>query len=259
MDGWRPLRNGDQVFPSRRLMAIIDTSQMIVQADVGEIDIGHVRAGQPARVFPRAAPGLALRARVKSVSEVATSPPVWRSSRLPGKKVFRVVLTVLDARPELLRPEMTADFELIEATYPRSVLVPIEAVFPGPGVRGQAGTHAVGDGVRGERDASGAGLAGADGKGHSVRRAKTARVAEGSGEGVVYVLRDGRYWPRKVKLGTRNDNDFQVLKGLRKGETIAIEPPPASLIGPPPQRTSGQKLGGLPGALSSLLSWRPGA
>src|SRR6266542_6050397 len=104
--GQRPLRAGDQVYPSRGLMEIIDTARMIVQADVGEIDIGHVRKGQQARVFPRAAPGTALRARVMSVSEVAQTPPFWRANRTPGKKVFRVMLQVLDARPKLLRPEM---------------------------------------------------------------------------------------------------------------------------------------------------------
>src|SRR5207249_1477866 len=63
----RPLRAGDQVNPMRRMMDIIDTTRMIVEADVGEIDIGHVRVGQAARVFPRAAPGTTLRAKVKSV------------------------------------------------------------------------------------------------------------------------------------------------------------------------------------------------
>ena len=45
----RPLRAGDQVYPSRRLMEIIDTARMIVEADVGEIDIGHHAFGEKTR------------------------------------------------------------------------------------------------------------------------------------------------------------------------------------------------------------------
>ncbi len=134
----RPLRAGDQIYPMRRLMNIIDTSRMIVEAEVGEIDIGHVHPGQAARVFPRAAPGTTLRATVKNVSEIAQAPQTWRTNQLPGKKVFRVVLSVLDSRPRLLRPGMMVDFELVEETLANGVRVPIQAVFSrrGLGVRG---------------------------------------------------------------------------------------------------------------------------
>ena len=37
--------------------------RMIVEAQIGEIDIGHVRTGQTARVYPRAAPGRCCAAR----------------------------------------------------------------------------------------------------------------------------------------------------------------------------------------------------
>jgi HlyD family secretion protein len=202
--GQRPLRAGDQVYPSRGLMEIIDTAHMIVQADVGEIDIGHVRKGQPARVFPRAAPGTALRARVKSVSEVAQTPPMWRANRTPGKKVFRVILEVLDARPKLLRPEMTADFELVEEEIAQGVRVPIQSVFP----RGS--------------------------------------------DRIVYLRKGDRYWPRKVTVGKRNDNDVLITQGLKAGDVLAEHEPPASLIGPATQQ---QRRPARAGGLMSLLPW----
>ena len=237
----RPLRGGDQVFPSRRLMDIIDTSRMLVEADVGEIDIGHVRAGQAARVFPRAAPGLALRARVKSVSEIAQAPEVWRTSRLPGKKVFRVVLTVLDGRPQLLRPGMTADFELVEEAIAGAVRVPIEVVFPDQVFR-SSGAQV----FRSTKSKSGPPQL------HPEHL--NSRTPEHPNTGVVYVRKDGRYWPKAVVLGKRNDNDVQVLKGLKAGEVLAAEKPPASLIGAASHQERQPKLSGL----LSLLPWGMG-
>jgi HlyD family secretion protein len=246
----RPLRAGDQVYPARRLMEIIDTARMIVEADVGEIDIGHVRVGQAARVFPRAEPGTALRAQVKSVSEVAQSPPMWRSNRLPGKKSFRVVLTVLDARPELLRPGMTADFEVVEEAVAQGVRVPIQAVFP----RGE-GKQQVVDGSKPKTVW----------KGH--HSSGTSPRASGASEGVVYVRKDGWYWPRNVTLGKRNDNDVLVLVGLKPGQVLAEERPPASLLGSAQPKGAGRPSPGAPrhgrrsadtrpGGLLSLLPWR---
>jgi HlyD family secretion protein len=206
----RPLRAGDQVYPSRALMEIIDTARMLVEAEVGEIDIGRIRKGQKGRIYPLAAPGTVLRARVKSVSEVAQTPPMWRGNRTPGKKVFRVLLEVLDARPRLLRPGMTADFELVEEEIARGVRVPIQAVFP-------------------------------------------RRIPGGAGwEKVVYLRKDGRYLPRAVTLGKRNDNDVLVTKGVKVGDVLAEHLPPASLIGSAKKTAQRPRSGGL---LSLFPSW----
>jgi len=240
----RPLRAGDQAYPMRRLMDIIDTSRMIVEASVGEIDIGHVRVGQAARVFPRAAPGTTLRAKVKSVSEVAQAPPVWRSNRLPGKKVFRVILALLDSRPRLLRPGMTADFELVEDTVANGVRVPIQAVFPVQAFR--PGTREAGDGVQ----AFGPGKV----KGRPAfvdPEHPNARTPERLNTGIVYVRKDGRFWPRSVSLGKRNDNDVVVTRGLKPGEWLAEEMPPASLVGPAVRKQEPNRAGGL----LTILEW----
>jgi multidrug efflux pump subunit AcrA (membrane-fusion protein) len=215
----RPLRAGDQVYPMKRLMDIIDTSRMIVEAQIGEIDIGHVRTGQTARVYPRAAPGTMLRGVVKSVSEVASAPPVWRSSRMPGKKVFNVILSVLDSRPKLLRPGMTVDFELVEDTVKGGVRVPIQAVFHDQ-VSRSSGVQVFRTGKdKGE-------------SGHAASKHLNTRTPEHLNAGIVYVRKDGRFWPRTVALGKRNDNDVLVTQGLKPGDVLAEELPPATLIGP---------------------------
>ena len=73
-------------------MEIIDTGKMIVQADVGEIDIGHVRKGQSARIFPQAAPGTVLRGRVNSYFQKQLA----QESVLPllGERRLRNLVTV---------------------------------------------------------------------------------------------------------------------------------------------------------------------
>jgi multidrug efflux pump subunit AcrA (membrane-fusion protein) len=238
----RPLRAGDQIYPMRRLMDIIDTTRMIVEAEVGEIDIGHVRAGQAARVFPRAAPGTTLRARVKSVSEIAQSPQTWRTGQLPGKKVFRVVLSVLDSRPRLLRPGMSVDFELVEETLTGGVRVPIQVVFPD-----QAG--------KSEKSKSMTARAHVEPVSarthHPLRRSSPASQLLGVKTGIVYVRKDGRFWPRAVTLGKRNDNDMLVTRGLKPGDVLAEHQPPASLIGPAVRKEHRGHAGGV----MALLSW----
>lgn len=239
----RPLRAGDQAYPMRRLMDIIDTSRMIVEASVGEIDIGHVSVGQAARVFPRAAPGTTLRAKVKSVSEVAQAPPVWRSNRLPGKKVFRVILSLLDSRPRLLRPGMTADFELVEDTVANGVRVPIQAVFPAPAARSAA-----------PGNPASAGRANSTPHPAPGTRVPAQRVNPAPVTGIVYVRKDGRFWPRSVALGKRNDNDVVITRGLKAGEWLAEEMPPASLVGPAVRKTPPNRAGGL----LTILGWEFG-
>jgi multidrug resistance efflux pump len=220
----RPLRAGDEVDEEERLMDIIDTGQMIVQADVGEIDIGQVRAGQAARIMPRSAPGVALKGKVKSVSEVAQAPPTWRTNNLPGKKVFRVTITLLDSRPELLRPGMTADFEIVRAEIAGGVRVPIQAVFEPSGVQ-EGPDNGRAPGTRPKGGTSG-------GKGDAVTSTSHDRTPKRPNTGVVSVTKEGRFWAKTVTLGRRNDVDVLVTKGVNVGDVLAERMPPASLIGP---------------------------
>jgi hypothetical protein len=80
------------------------------------------------------------------------------------------------------------------------------------------------------------------------------RTPERLTSGVVYVRKDGRFWPRTVALGRRNDNDMQVTRGLKPGEVVAEEQPPASLIGPASRKEQRRRAGGL----LALLSWGMG-
>jgi multidrug resistance efflux pump len=127
--GPRALRAGDSVYPMRRFMDIIDLSRMRIVTNVSEMDIGRVRKGMPVRIRPRSAPGTVLRGRVESLSSLARTGDVWRRNAIPGKKVFRMQIAINESRPKLLRPGMSADYEIVEQRLPNVVSVPIQAVF----------------------------------------------------------------------------------------------------------------------------------
>jgi hypothetical protein len=120
---------GDPIRPNERLMQIIDLARMRVAADVGEMDGSQIQVGQPVRVWPRSAPEKVLKGRVLSVSKLARQGDTWRRNAIPGKKTFRVVIEVLESRPELLRPGLTADFEIVQGRIENVVRVPLQALF----------------------------------------------------------------------------------------------------------------------------------
>jgi RND family efflux transporter MFP subunit len=125
----RMMQPGDPVRPNQRLMQIIDLARMRVAADVGEMDASQIKVGQPVRVWPRSAPDKVLKARVLSVSQLARQGDTWRRNAIPGKKTFHVVIEVLESRPEILRPGLTADFEIQQGQMANVLRVPIQAVF----------------------------------------------------------------------------------------------------------------------------------
>jgi multidrug resistance efflux pump len=125
----RALRPGDSIRPSSELMSIIDLASMRVMAEVGEMDATLMEVGQPARVWVRSAPEQILKGRVAAISNLARQIDIGRRGGIPGKKTFRVVVEILDSRTDLLRPGMTADFEVVRGQVEDSVRVPLQALF----------------------------------------------------------------------------------------------------------------------------------
>jgi HlyD family secretion protein len=120
---------GDPVRPGQRLMHIIDLARMRVSADVGEIDESRIKAGQAVRVWPRSAPNKVMKGRVASVSQLGRQANMYRRHAIPGKKTFRVLIDVLESRPDILRPGLTADFEIQRGEVDQVVRLPLEALF----------------------------------------------------------------------------------------------------------------------------------
>jgi cobalt-zinc-cadmium efflux system membrane fusion protein len=110
-------------------MDIIDLNKMRVVTDVSEIDIGRVKLDQEVHIRPRSAPDTVLHGRVRSISSLARPGDIWRRNAIPGKKNFRLLIAVTESRPDLLRPGMTVDYEVVEKRIAGVVSVPIQSVF----------------------------------------------------------------------------------------------------------------------------------
>jgi HlyD family secretion protein len=120
---------GDEVFPNQPVIAVPDSSQLIVEMSVREVDLHKVAAEQRVAVRVDAYPDVRLPAIVASIGALAQEDPARA-----GAKFFplTVRLTSSDAR---LRTGMSATIEIEVATLPSATVVPVEAVFGDRGRR----------------------------------------------------------------------------------------------------------------------------
>lgn len=120
---------GDTASPNQPLLAVPDTSKLIVETRVREIDVTRVAQGRPATVRIDALPDTAVRATVSLVGALALDDPART-----GTRYFPVTVTV-DGHDARLRPGMTARVEMPSVTMTRAVVVPLQAVFDRDGER----------------------------------------------------------------------------------------------------------------------------
>lgn len=124
----RPYQLGDQIQAGTSPVQVYDFSKMQVRCQIGEMDISRVQKDQSAQVFTTAQPEKRYSARVELVEELAQEANVWQGGT-PGKKIFGVLIVLLETDPLHLRPGMTADIEIILKQVPDVLKVPIRAVF----------------------------------------------------------------------------------------------------------------------------------
>jgi len=114
---------GDEVWPNQPVIALPDSSRLIVETRVREIDLHKVSASQQVHVTVDAYPDLRLPAAVELVGALAQDD----ASRA-GTKFFPVTIALTES-DQRLRPGMTARVEIDVLRLPRAVLVPVQAVF----------------------------------------------------------------------------------------------------------------------------------
>jgi HlyD family secretion protein len=103
------------------VMTISDLSRIFVLASVDEADIGGVLLGQPCTITADAFP------RRDFTGTVVRIAPQGQSTR--NVVTFEVKIEVTDDDKQLLRPEMTANVQIIAATRHDVVLAPLLALF----------------------------------------------------------------------------------------------------------------------------------
>jgi len=103
------------------LLTISDLSRMFVLASVDESDIGRVRLDQSVEITADAFPGKRFSGKVVRVAA--------KGVNLSNVVTFEVKIEVLDDAKGLLKPEMTANIDIILSEKSDILTVPNEAVY----------------------------------------------------------------------------------------------------------------------------------
>ena len=115
-------------FQGMDLMYLPDVSSMLVDTEIGEIDLAKVRVGEPAAVTLDAFPGVQFKGEVMSVANLAKRKINRSTGKQTGAKVFDVTVRVIADDPRL-KPGLTATVEILCNQYQNALTVPLEAVF----------------------------------------------------------------------------------------------------------------------------------
>jgi len=115
-------------FQGQDLMYLPDVSSMLVDTEVGEIDLAKVRVGETAAVMLDAYPGVQFKGEVVTVANLAKRKVNRTSGKQTGAKVFDVTVRVVANDPRL-KPGLSATVEILCNQYPEALTVPLEAVF----------------------------------------------------------------------------------------------------------------------------------
>jgi multidrug efflux pump subunit AcrA (membrane-fusion protein) len=118
------VKQGDQLFPGQPFMQIVDTSSMVVNAVVNQLDVEKIRIGQRAHVRFDAFPDLVLPARVSGVGSVGKS-----SRYRPDFLKEMSVLLKLDKLDPRVIPDLSVSCDIILEREEASAIVPREAVY----------------------------------------------------------------------------------------------------------------------------------
>ncbi len=198
-----PVEEGEVAVPSTfskdigLLMTISDLSVIQAKVQVDETDVVRLHLGDSVEVSIDAFPDTAFVGRVTKVSNSSTQNP---GSSAPGQNDRAVdyeVEVTLDHPPSEVRPDLSATARIVTDTRRQALSIPIIALT-----------------VRENTPLS-----------TENRPADTSAAARRKHETEgVFVVNRGIATFRPVKVGIAGDEYFEVLDGLKPGETIAAGP-----------------------------------
>jgi multidrug efflux pump subunit AcrA (membrane-fusion protein) len=119
-------RAGDQIWPGRPVVDVIEAGRMEVRAKVNESDRPNLVAGQPAVVEVDALPGEKLKARIGQLSGLASRANFFESAGVT--RLFDVTLQFDQPDPRL-KAGVSARVTLDGKEVPDALQVPRQAVF----------------------------------------------------------------------------------------------------------------------------------
>ena len=178
------------------LMTIADLSVILAKVQVDETDVVRLKVRDSVEVNIDAYPDTTFTGRVTKVSHSAKLTATETASGSNDRAVDFDVEITLKSPPADIRPDLSCTARIVTDTRDSALSIPIIALT----VRDH-------EKVPNEADAGPA----VD----TLRQRFTKKEAEG-----VFVVRQGVATFRPVKVGVAGDDYFEVLDGLREGETI---------------------------------------
>jgi HlyD family secretion protein len=177
------------------LMTVSDLSVIIVKVQVDETDVVRLHMGDSADITIDAFPDTSFSGRVSKVSQSAIlAAAAAQASGTADRAVDYDVEVTLDRPPPDIRPDLSATAKIITATRDSALSIPIIALT-----------------VREHTPIST--------ENAPVDTTKAKKETEG-----VFVVDGGTAQFRPVKVGIAGEEYFEVLDGLREGDTIVAGP-----------------------------------
>jgi HlyD family secretion protein len=177
------------------LLTIADLSVILAKVQVDETDVVRLSANDSVQVTIDAYPDTSFVGRVTKVSHSAKLTPTQTASGSNDRAVDFDVEVTLDSPPRDIRPDLSCTARIVTDTRAHVLSIPIIALT----VRGH-------ERVPNEIDPQ-----------MDTTRRRPPREKETEG---VFVVREGQATFRPVKVGIAGDEYFEVVDGVREGETI---------------------------------------
>jgi HlyD family secretion protein len=196
------------------LMTISDLTVIEVKVEVDETDVVRIHLGDSAEVAIDAFPDTVFTGRVTEIANSSVRGATTQAGLGTDQAVDFEVVVTLDDPPPGVRPDLSATARIITDTRRQVLSVPIIALT----VRPPSDTL--------PPDAAGAGGSKAAGRDSTPRVARDTtgrRVREIEGLFVVDTTTMLVQF-RAVKVGVAGDEHFEVLSGVREGETVVAGP-----------------------------------
>ena len=175
------------------LLTVADLSVILAKVQVDETDVVRLAANDSVQVTIDAYPDTSFTGRVTEISHSAQLTATQTASGSNDRAVDFDVEVTLDNPPRDVRPDLSCTARMVTDTRARALSIPIIALT-------------VRDHERVPIE---------DSTMDTTRLKKLGKEAEG-----VFVVREGKATFRPVKVGIAGDEYFEVIDGLREGETI---------------------------------------
>ena len=117
------VQEGDQVNPGQAFMKIVDTQNMVVEANINQVGSERLRVGQPAVVHFDAFPEIQLAGKVYSIGALAVGG--WRQQFYIRNVPVKIQLIENDPR---VIPDLSASADVTLQRQENTLLIPKEAV-----------------------------------------------------------------------------------------------------------------------------------